>query len=154
MPEIVRKPVKGYEGIYEVDNFGRVFSLNRVKRVDDNGRVYDKPLSGKRMKQHLHSRGYKVVPLTKDGKTKTVFVHRIVAEAFIENPNNLPMINHKDEDKTNNEVDNLEWCDNSYNMMYGNARAKRMRTIKLKKDKHMRRRSEKITEREGYHVPV
>ena len=143
-PEIVRKPVVGYEGIYEVDNFGRVFSLDRVKQVDDNGRIYDKPLTGKRMKQHTHTKGYKVVSLTKDGKTKTCFVHRIVAEAFIDNPSNLPMINHKDEDRTNNEVDNLEWCDSRYNMMYGHAREKRRK--KLVGRPHSEEHKKKISE--------
>ena len=61
---------------------------------------------------------------------KSFFVHRLVAEAFIPNPNSMPMINHIDEDKTNNLPENLEWCDSSYNMMHGNARAKRMRTLK------------------------
>ena len=128
--EIIRKPIKGYEGLYEVDNLARVFSVDRVVTVNDNGRIYDKPLKGKKIKQAMHSKGYKVVALTKEGKMKSFFVHRLVAEAFIPNPNSLPMINHIDEDKTNNLSENLEWCDSSYNMMYGNARAKRMRTLK------------------------
>lgn len=100
--EVVRKPVVGYEGYYEVDQFGRVFSLDRVISVDDNGRKYDKSLSSKQMKQSMHDKGYKTVSLTRDGKTKMRFVHRLVAEAFIPNPDNLPMVNHKDEDKANN----------------------------------------------------
>ena len=128
--EVVRKPIKGYEGYYEVDQLGRVYSVNRTITVNDNGRVYDKPLSGGKMKQGMHSAGYKVVSLTKDGKTKRYYVHRLVAEAFIDNPNNLPFINHKDEDKTNNFADNLEWCTNEYNINYGNARAKQARKIK------------------------
>ncbi len=119
--EVVRKPVKGYEGYYEVDNFGRVFSLDRNVTVNDNGRIYEKPIKGKQMKQGVHTQGYKVVSLTKDGKTTTKFVHRLVAEAFIPNPDGLPMVNHKDEDKTNNFVDNLEWCTNEYNIKYGTA---------------------------------
>lgn len=118
---VVRKSVKGYEGYYEVDQFGRVFSVDRVISVNDNGRQYNKTLKAKQMKQTVHTQGYKTVSLTKDGKAKTMFVHRIVAEAFIENPNNLPMVNHKDEDRTNNFVENLEWCTVAYNNTYGNA---------------------------------
>ena len=113
--EVVRKPVRGYEEQYVVDQFGRVFGVDRTTTVLDNGRVYEKPIAGKQMKQSLHTKGYKTVCLTKDGKSKTCFVHRIVAEAFIDNPYDLPMVNHKDEDKTNNFADNLEWCTASYN---------------------------------------
>ena len=118
-PEIVRRPVVGYEGYYEVDNCGRVYALDRIVHVEDHGRIYDKQLKGGIIKQHMHSNGYKVVCLTKDGKSKTVFVHRIVAMAFLPNPENLPCINHKDEDKTNNFLENLEWCTHQYNMAYG-----------------------------------
>ena len=118
-PEIIRKPVVGYEGCYEVDTCGRIYSLDRVIHVEDNGRTYDKPLKGGIMKQRLHSQGYKIVSLTKNGKTKNVFVHRIVAMAFLPNPDNLPCINHKDEDKTNNFIENLEWCTYQYNNAYG-----------------------------------
>lgn len=126
---VVRKPIRGYEGMYEVDNLARVFSVERIKTVNDNGRVYDKPIRAKQLRQGLHSKGYKVVTLTKDGVSKTHFVHRLVADAFIENPNGLPMINHKDEDKTNNLPGNLEWCDAQYNATYGNAIRKRVRKI-------------------------
>lgn len=130
---VVRKPVKEYEGYYEVDQFGRVFSVDRVVSVNDNGRQYNKPLKAKQMKQSVHTKGYKTVALTKDGKTKTMFVHRIVAEAFIENKDGLPMVNHKDEDKTNNFVENLEWCTNEYNLKYGTARKRQAKSIKGKK---------------------
>ena len=120
--EVVRKPVKGYDGYYEVDQFGRVFGLERIIKVNDNGRNYEKPIAGKQLKQSMHTKGYKTVSLTKDGKTKTLFVHRLVAEAFIPNVDNLPMVNHKDEDKTNNFVENLEWCTNDYNINYGTDR--------------------------------
>lgn len=121
MVEVVRKSVKGYEGYYEVDQFGRVYSLDRTIFVNGNGRQYNKPLKSRQLKQGLHTKGYKTVALTKDGKTKSLFVHRLVAEAFIPNENNLPMVNHKDEDRTNNFVENLEWCTASYNRTYGNA---------------------------------
>lgn len=131
--EVVRKAVKGYEGYYEVDQFGRVYSVDRNIPVDDNGRQYIKSLCGKRMKQNMHSQGYKIVSLTKDGKTKTVFVHRVVAEAFIPNKDNLPMVNHKDEDKTNNFVENLEWCTAEYNCAYGKGIEKHAKKIRGKK---------------------
>lgn len=127
MVAVVRKPIRGYEGMYEVDNLARVFSVERVKTVNDNGRIYDKPIAAKRLRQGLNSNGYKVVTLTKNGVTKTYYVHRLVADAFIENPNRLPMINHKDEDKTNNLPENLEWCDAYYNTIYGNGRKKRLK---------------------------
>ena len=128
--EVVRRPVVGYEGYYEVDQFGRVFAVDRVVHVIDNGREYDKPLKGRQMKQSVHSQGYKTVSLTKDGHTKTMYVHRVVAEAFIPNPNNYPFINHKDEDKTNNFVENLEWCTNEYNVNYGKGKERRAKKIR------------------------
>lgn len=127
---VVRKPVVGYEGYYEVDQFGRVFSLDRTVTVVDGGRTYEKPLSGKQMKQSMHDKGYKIVSLTKNGKTKMLFVHRIVAEAFIPNPDNLPMVNHKDEDKTNNFLENLEWCTAAYNRTYGKAVERQAKKIR------------------------
>ena len=133
--ELVRKPVRGYEGHYVVDQFARVFGIDRTTTVTDNGRIYDKPIAGKQMKQSMHPKGYKTVTLTKDGKTKTVYVHRIVAEAFIDNPDNLPMVNHKDEDKTNNFVENLEWCTASYNRTYGKAVEKQAKKLRGKKRK-------------------
>lgn len=141
--EVVRKPVKGYEGYYEVDLFGRVYSIDRVISVNDNGRKYEKPLKAKQMKQSMHTKGYKTVALTKDGKTTTMFVHRIVAEAFIPNDDNLPMVNHKDEDKTNNFVENLEWCTASYNRTYGNSVEKHAK--KLRGKRHTEEHKAKIS---------
>lgn len=143
-PEIMRRPVKGYEGYYEVDNCGRVYALDRVIHVEDHGRSYDKPLSGGIIKQHMHSKGYKIVPLTRDGKTKNVFVHRIVATAFLPNPDNLPCINHKDEDKTNNFAENLEWCTYQYNNAYGSKPKKHSKWMRGRKlsDEHKQHISE------------
>ena len=99
------KPVVGYEGLYEVSNWGRVKSLKFGKE--------------KILKQSKNNKGYCLVTLSKNGTHKHFQVHRLVALHFLPNPNNLPQINHKDENKTNNNVDNLEWCTNEYNHNYG-----------------------------------
>lgn len=105
------KEVEGYEGLYEVSNLGRVRSL-----VDNHGSVRKEP---KVLKGEKKRDGYLFVILYKDGKRKTFSVHRLVANAFIPNPQNLREVNHKDEDKTNNRVQNLEWCSHEYNNNYG-----------------------------------
>lgn len=144
--EVVRKPIRGYEEHYAVDQFGRVYGIERTVTVVDGGRVYEKIIAEKQMKQSLHTKGYKTVTLTKDGKSRTCFVHRIVAEAFIDNSNELPMVNHKDEDKTNNFVENLEWCTASYNRTYGKAVEKHAKTLRGKKHtaEHKRKISESV----------
>ena len=107
--EEIWKPI-GYEG-YEVSNLGRVKSYK-----------YDK-INGKIMKPYKNTKGYLQIDLQLDGRNREnrvhLAVHRLVAIAFIPNPDNLPQVNHKDEDKTNNCVDNLEWCTNDYNAHYG-----------------------------------
>ena len=74
--------------------------------------------TNKLLKANMIANGYFAVQLCKNGKRKSFLVHRIVAEHFINNPNNLPEINHKDENKANNTVNNLEWCTRKYNMNY------------------------------------
>ena len=106
------RPVVGYDGLYEVSNFGSVKSLNyRRKKTVEKLKPADK-------------NGYKTVLLSKNGISKTFFVHRLVAFSFIENPNNYPSINHKDENPSNNVVSNLEWCTVQYNNAYGGRAAK------------------------------
>lgn len=107
------KDIKGYEGLYQVSNAGSVRVLGRY---DANGLFRDSQM----IKPIESSHGYYVVTLNKNGKSKQFRVHRLVAEAFIPNPDKLPMINHKDENKMNNCVENLEWCDAAYNNNYGN----------------------------------
>lgn len=97
------KDVKGYEGLYVVSNLGR------VKRVR----------SGRIRTQKIAKNGYCQVNLSKNNQVKFYLVHRLVANAFIPNPNNLPQVNHKDENKTNNYIENLEWCTQSYNNLLG-----------------------------------
>lgn len=106
--EEIWKDIVDYEGLYQVSNLGRVKSLVR-KGV----------LKEKMLKPFIHQKGYLQIGLHKNGKYIKYLVHRLVAEAFIPNPNNLPEVNHKDENKQNNVVSNLEWCDRSYNNTYG-----------------------------------
>lgn len=117
------KSIKGYEGLYEVSNLGNVKSLGRKIQLP-NGGVYWKPI--KILKQNTDKCGYKYVSLTDAiGRLKSKKVHQLVATAFIENANNYNQINHIDEDKTNNCVNNLEWCTIEYNNRYG-TRCKRI----------------------------
>ena len=119
------KPVKNYECLYEVSNLGRVRSLDRIQFIKKkNGIEMQRPQKGKVLKPIFDGRGlYQQVTLSKQGEGgKRHLIHRLVAIAFIPNPDNLPEVNHKDECKTNNCVDNLEWCDHKYNNNYGSKR--------------------------------
>lgn len=111
------RAVPGYEGLYEVSNCGRVRSLPRWFHYGDGRKSCLRP--GRILKLTKKSNGYLYLNLSKHKDAKPTYVHRLVAMAFLPNPNNLPLINHKDESRSNNHVDNLEWCDNRYNMMYG-----------------------------------
>lgn len=126
------KDVKGFEGYYEVSDLGRVRSVDRV--VVDTVRNCERLLKGKLLVQRDNGNGYKGVMFCKEHKIFHKYVHRLVAETFIPNPNNLPQVNHKDEDKSNNCVDNLEWCDQLYNNTYGTKVERRLNTMKNKKE--------------------
>jgi len=131
MQEEIWKPVIGYEGLYEVSNLGRVRSLPREVSHFEKGQKYIR--DGRVLKYgHGHGRRYKYlfVCLCKDQQRSMKRVNRLVAEAFIPNPDNLPMVNHKDENPSNNRVDNLEWCTAKYNSNYGTARERMKETRK------------------------
>ena len=113
------KDIKGYEGLYQVSNLGYIKSLSKTKEIINNNKKYVKTIKEKELKGNFHQ-GYRTVGLVKNGKMKTTYIHRLVAEAFIPNPNNYPMVNHIDEDKSNNYYKNLEWCTCEYNNNYGN----------------------------------
>ena len=114
------KPVVGYEGLYECSNMGRVKSVDRyVPHIYEGEYQF---IKGRIRKTKLNNGGYEMLSLFRDGKEKTCLVHRIIAEAFLPNPYNLPEVDHKDECKTNNFVENLEWCDREYNLYYGTRR--------------------------------
>lgn len=113
----VFKPVKGYEGLYYITEDGEIYSS----------------IQNKWLKPCVNPQGYPMVNLQSNKK----HIHRLVAEAFIPNPDNLPVVNHKDENKLNSSVDNLEWCTYKYNANYGTAkeRARKTKTTKQRKPK-------------------
>lgn len=115
--EEVWKPVVGYEGLYEVSNIGRVRSLGFPMRCHNMKFVR----RGKILSLSLSEFGYLRAKLCKDGLQKKYMVHRLVSEAFIPNPNNYPFVNHKNEIRHDNRVENLEWCTRLYNMRFGNC---------------------------------
>ena len=114
--EEIWKDIPEYEGLYQVSNLGNIKSLEKSKGWCK--------IKEKTLKLRIDKDGYYRVILSKNSKPKMFLVHRLVAQAFIPNPNNLPEINHKNEIKTDNRVENLEWCTQLYNLHYGN-RAKK-----------------------------
>lgn len=124
----VWKDIKGYEGLYQVSNFGRVKSLERQMKLNLNK---DKKMIKKekilKPGKVGTRRNYLGVELVKNFKYKHKYIHRLVAETFIPNPNNYNEVNHKDENTLNNCVSNLEWCNTKYNVNYG------QRTLKATK---------------------
>ena len=116
--------IAGYEGLYKVSNLGRVKSLNYRRTGKEH--LLNKTLS----------KGYWRVLLSKNCISKKFSVHRLVSQAFIENPENLPQVNHIDENKLNNRVENLEWCSAEYNNKYGTRNERVLETKKLRKCKN------------------
>lgn len=112
------KDVVGYEGYYQVSNLGNIRSVDRVIYSDKLHIGTKRKLDGKMLKPYVNAHGYLALTLTKNGKEKSLRVHRLVAEAFIKNPNNYDQINHIDGNKTNNKVENLEWCNNQHNVIH------------------------------------
>lgn len=109
------KDIDGYEGLYQVSNKGRVKSLDKQSW---NGHVFF--LKKGKIRSLCNSNGYQNVSLSDSDTIKTThYVHRLVASAFLPNPNNYPCVNHKDENKKNNTAENLEWCTHLYNVTYG-----------------------------------
>ncbi len=115
--EEVWKDIKGYEGLYQISNTGKVKSLKRIMKSRKCEEIIKKPSK--------LPKGYLKVSLCKEGKIKYYSIHRLVAEAFIPNPNNLPCVNHKDCNPQNNEVSNLEWISYKENNSYKNHNLKR-----------------------------
>lgn len=122
------KDIKGYEGIYQISNFGNVCSLNYGKRG------YAKNLVPK-----VNNCGRLWVELFNNGVKRQFLIHRLVGEAFIPNPDNLPQINHIDENPKNNCVENLEWCTNEYNIRYFRERHPSHARIRKNTERYNRR---------------
>lgn len=113
--EEVWKSILGYEGMYEISNLGRIRSLDRYVQYPR----YKCFVKGRIIKPCVCKNGYYEAHLHMNGKRKAYLLHRLVASAFIHNPDNLPEVNHKDENPSNNCADNLEWCTSKYNANYG-----------------------------------
>lgn len=124
MNDEIWKPIEGYEGLYEVSNLGRIKSLSGKHRREMILKLRD------------NGYGYLTIGLSKNNKNKRFKVHRIVAKTFLINNNNYEQVNHMDGDKHNNNVNNLEWCDRSYNMKhaYRNNLLKTRKVIQLDKN--------------------
>ena len=144
------KDVVGFEGLYKVSNKGNIYS---VERIGANGRK----LGGITLKPRPHRDGYLQVGLHKNCKMKNKWVHRLVAEAFIPNPENHPEVNHRDEVKTNNELSNLEWCGRSYNTSYGTRnerisqkQSKKVRAVNIESGKVITFSSAREAREKGY----
>lgn len=112
------KPIKGYEGLYEVSDQGNVRSIDRYCKTNIR-HVKQRLIKGKILKRNLKRNGYYTVDLSKDGKVKTTLIHRLVAETFIDNPNGLKCVNHIDSNRKNNNLTNLEWVTSSENRLHG-----------------------------------
>lgn len=122
----VWKDIKGYEGLYQVSNLGRVKSLSR--KVNDFRGKDTRTMRERIMKQRIRNTYY-IVQLKKDGTRKTCQVHRIVGVMFIPNPDNKPVINHLDYNPKNNRVDNLAWCTQKENINYSIDRMKHRKSV-------------------------
>lgn len=115
------KDIDGYDGLYQISNLGRVQSFRgntpRIMKAFNNGK---------------NQSGYLSINLSYKGQRTPYLIHRLVAKAFIPNPDNLPQVNHKDENRLNNNADNLEWCGSAYNNSYGTFQERRKTKISRK----------------------
>ena len=116
--EEVWKDIKEYKGLYQVSNFGRVRSVDRYVTQQGRGKEFTGLRKGRIIKPRLQNSGYLLVWLSMQGTVRAHTVHRLVGTAFISNPDGLSDINHKDGNKKNNNVLNLEWCTRNENIRH------------------------------------
>ena len=137
------KDIEGYEGAYQISNFGRVKSVKRIVEYDNTnqtGKIFKgRKICPEKILKTFITRGYEHVGLKRGSRSKSYQIHRLVALYFVPNPNNYPIVNHKDENKLNNMANNLEWCTNEYNANYG-TRNKRI--------------AEKLKQNPLFYIPV
>ena len=124
--------IKGFEGSYQISNLGRIRSLDRV--CGQMPRGYDRHITGNFMTPTDNGRGYLIVHLKKNGSRKSRYIHRLVAEAFIENPKGFPVVNHIDFNKKNNTVENLEWCTQKMNVQHSSVNMRKPHNCKKRKE--------------------
>ena len=140
------KDIDGYEGFYKVSSKGNIYS---VVRKDSRGNK----CGGRMLRPGCHIDGYLQVNLYKNGIAKRKPIHRLVAEAFIPNTNGFPQVNHRDEDKVNNNVENLEWCTSKYNNSHGTRierLSKKVRAVNIKTGEVVTFNSTREAGRKGY----
>lgn len=144
------KDVVGYEGFYKVSNKGNVYSVERKNSLGNK-------CGGRTLKPITNKDGYIYIGLYKGGIRKRKRLHRLVAETFLPNPNNYPEINHRDEDKANNNVENLEWCTRGHNVNYGTRNkqvgkklSKKVRAVNIKTGEVLIFNSTQEARNEGY----
>lgn len=132
--EEIWKDIDGCNGVYQISNMGNVKSLNYMNHGIE-----------KILKPKKNNKGYLWVEIRKNGEIGNFLVHRLVAMAFIKNPNNYPVVNHKDENTLNNNIDNLEWCTKSYNVRYSLERhPERKRRDNIRESEKYRRHKKKL----------
>lgn len=135
--EEIWKNIDGYEGIYQVSNLGRVRSLDR--------RVWNYTKKGRILKSHSNGHGYQNVSLYNENKIeKHAYIHILVAKAFIPNPNNYEQVNHKDFNKANNNVENLEWVSRKQNMLHYRQSLYNKKVKKKRKNKMTSKTLERV----------
>lgn len=140
--------IPGYEGLYRISTYGRIIAKPRKRTyVDKDGNEKVRYYEHRFIEPKSDKNEYKHVSLCDAQENSKRFpIHRLVAMAFVPNPDNLPIVNHKDENKSNNHADNLEWCTNEYNITYGTAVARRIATYKANSPARALARAEKKAE--------
>ena len=118
MDKEIWKDIEGYEGLYQVSNFGKIKSLPKFINNNSKSKKIGYYSKEKILKPFYNPKGYLLIKLFKNNKNYTKKIHRLVAQAFVPNLNNLPQVNHKDGNKQNNKVNNLEWCTNKENQIH------------------------------------